>query len=632
MTPLETLQKYWGYPAFRPLQEELIESVLSGKDTLGLMPTGGGKSITFQVPGLVSGGLTLVITPLISLMKDQVDNLRKRHIKAVYLHSGMTAPEKKLTWEHLLNGGARFLYISPERLASEYFQNELKRLKITLLVVDEAHCISQWGYDFRPSYLNIRILRKLCPGVPVMALTATATPEVAADIMKQLEFRNPNLFQMSFSRDNISYIVRKTNDKFAQLVHILSHTAGAAIVYVRSRKKCREISQFLSSSGISSLYYHAGMTTEKKSEYQNAWMKGEVRTMVATNAFGMGIDKPDVRTVIHFDLPPSLEEYYQEAGRAGRDTLPSYAVVIAGERDSATLRRRLTKAFPKREEIRKLYENTCVFLRLAPGEGYDRILEYDIDRFCQLFGYQEDFVRASLRILGQAGYLEFIEERESNSKVMIKVGREELYHIGHISPQTERTLQQLLRIYPGLFSDYIYIRENTLARETGLTEQEIYEALSSLSQSKVISYIPRRRTPYIYLPTAREETRHLLIGKNIYEDRIEAMRRRIDSIIDYSFNSSGCRVKRMLEYFGEKEAGDCGKCDVCRQRKASKNTMISPDTLRSAIISFLKAKSEGRGYDEFFKEFGRYGEQARISLRELQHMKIVSTGDYLTIL
>lgn len=591
----EILKKYWGYDHFRPLQEDIINSVLEGNDTLGLMPTGGGKSITFQVPGMTfESGVTVVVTPLISLMKDQVDNLKRHRIKAVYFHSGMSAAESRNAWEKLVNGKARFLYIAPERLQNGRFMLELRQIEVRLIVVDEAHCISQWGYDFRPSYLTIKSLRKLKPEVPVLALTATATPEVAQDIMDQLEFRNGKSFRKSFVRENISYIVRSSDAKIHDVLHILSRTTGTSIVYVRSRRRCREIAEFLQSADISSTFYHAGLDFKLKEERQNAWQSGAVRVMVATNAFGMGIDKPDVRVVIHYDLPPSLEEYYQEAGRAGRDGLPSFAVVLAARTDRGVMHRRITEAFPERKVVKKTYERICNFLHVSIGEGYDSIREFDIEKFCRVFELQERQCRASLRLLSQAGYLHFIEDPDSRSRFKMLCTREELYDIHDLSESAEKVLAMTLRTYTGLFSDYVYIREPEIAFKLQVSENTIYEAMLELSRKKIASYIPHSGIPMIYFPTSREETSSLLIGKNIYEQRKNAMTIRTESMLDYAFSDKDCRVERMLAYFGENNSGKCGKCDVCRDRKRSKSKKGANDTeLSERIISFIKSRPSG---------------------------------------
>ncbi len=564
MDASETLRKYWGYGSFRPLQRDIVESVLSGRDTLGLMPTGGGKSITFQVPGMMLPGVTVVVTPLISLMKDQVDNLRRRRIKAVFLHSGMSRRESTVAREKLVNGGAKFLYISPERLRNENFMADLRRTEVSLIVVDEAHCISQWGYDFRPAYLNIGRLRKLKPDVPVLALTATATPEVAEDIRAQLAMRDPATFRMSFTRENISYIVRPSETKINEVFHILSRTQGTAIVYVRSRRRTVEIADYLNSAGIPSAAYHAGLGFELKEERQNAWKSGGIRVMVATNAFGMGIDKPDVRVVVHYDLPPSLEEYYQEAGRAGRDGKTSYAVLLTSRNDQGVLRRRLSERFPDRDVIRHIYEMTCNYLHLSIGEGYDTLKEFDIEKFCAVFRIQDRQCKAALHILQQAGYLEFMEEADRRSRVMIVCRREELYHLQGVGARTDRVLTCLLRLYTGLFAEYVQISESTLASTLGIGEREVYESLLELSRAKVLSYVPRSRVPLMYFPTSREEPRYLVIGRDVYEDRREIMSRRIEAMIDYAFNPKECRENRMLEYFGERREQGCGRCDVCR--------------------------------------------------------------------
>ncbi|MCH5232931.1 MAG: RecQ family ATP-dependent DNA helicase [Muribaculaceae bacterium] len=591
----QILKKYWGFDSFRPLQEDIINSILSGQDTLGLMPTGGGKSLTFQVPGLCfPHGLTIVVTPLISLMKDQVDNLKKHRVKAVSLHSGMSRKETRIAWEHLVNGKARFLYVSPEKLQNERFVVELRNLKVNFITVDEAHCLSQWGYDFRPSYLNIKKLRKVIPDVPVLALTATATPVVAADIMKQLEFKQPLIFKKSFVRDNISYIVRNSDTKIHELLHILAKTAGSSIVYVRSRKKTKEISDYLNNSGISATYYHAGLDTGIKTERQNAWKSGEVRVMVATNAFGMGIDKADVRVVIHFDLPPSLEEYYQEAGRAGRDGKKSYAVLLSSKSDKGILHRRVTEAFPERKRVKETYEQICNHLHISIGEGYDSIKEFDIERFCELFKKQEKECRSSLRLLSQAGYLHFIEDYEKRSRVKILCEREELYHIHDVSKGAEKVLTSILRLYTGLFTDYGLIKESEVAYHSKLSETEVYESLLELDRAKILDYIPRSGLPVIYVPTAREETHAILIGRDIYEQRKEEMSARIESVIDYTFVDKTCRVKRMLAYFGEDNPEDCGKCDVCREKKKNPGYIneMKKGSLKK-VIEYLRNHPEG---------------------------------------
>ncbi len=560
------LKKHWGYESFRPLQEDIIMSVLSGRDTLGLMPTGGGKSITFQVPAMALPGLTVVVTPLISLMKDQVDNLRRRRVKAVYLHSGMTARESKIAREKLINGGAKLLYVSPERLRNQRFIQELRMTEVSLIVVDEAHCISQWGYDFRPSYLNIRSLRKIFPKVNVLALTATATPHVESDILRQLEMKDAALFRMSFSRSNLNYIVRNTETKIYEIFHILSRTEGSAIVYVRSRKRTREIAEYLSSAGISSTYYHAGLDISLKEERQNEWQRSGVRVMVATNAFGMGIDKPDARVGIHFDMPPSLEEYYQEAGRAGRDGKKSYVVLLTSRADSGLLRRRVTETFPPREEIKLLYERVCNYLHVSMDEGYEKLAEFDVERFCEVFSYQRRRCLACLHLLGQAGYLEYLEETEHRSRVMMTCTREELYHVDRLSADADLVLTRILRLYSGLFAEYVYIDERVISRESGIDERRVYESLLELGRRKVLSYVPRSRSPYIYFPTAREDKRYVMIGKDIYEDRKKVISERTEAMIDYGFGKGKCREKILLEYFGEQDGKDCGRCDICRGR------------------------------------------------------------------
>lgn len=587
----DVLRKYWGYDSFRPKQKEIILSVLGGNDTLGLLPTGGGKSITFQVPALVLGGVTIVVTPLISLMKDQVDNLRQRSVPAVYLHSGLTRAEHKLAMDKCRLGKARLLYVSPEKLKSKTFVEALRTMDVRLIAVDEAHCISQWGYDFRPSYLEIAALRKHFPSVPVLALTASATPEVTQDIMERLGFDAPRVFARSFSRPNISYIVRRAEHKESMLLKALNSTSGSAIVYVRSRKRTREIAEFLAKEGISAAHYHAGMSIEEKNERQRQWKTGEIRTIVATNAFGMGIDKPDVRIVVHYDIPPSLEEYYQEAGRAGRDGKPSFALVIAGNYDKGILSRRISDAFPSRDYIKKVYELACVFLNVPVGEGYGSARDFDFNLFCSRFSLQPVMTRSALHLLTRAGWIEYVEEVASRSRAMVLLGKEELYSL-RVGDDADRVLQLMLRTYTGLFADYVNISEEVISDSLKISRERVYQALLALGRAHAVHYVPRSNTPYIYYTTSREDKKYILIPTEIYERQRERMERRINAVKSFVFDKSGCRVNRMLEYFGEKPEQPCGKCDECRAAAAE----LSAED-REAQILYLASQPGGHTID-----------------------------------
>ena len=584
----EILKQYWGYDSFRDLQEEIITSIGEGKDTLGLMPTGGGKSITFQVPALAQEGICIVITPLIALMKDQVQNLRKREIKALAIYSGMTRQEILTALENCIFGNYKFLYISPERLDTEIFRTKLRSMKVSMITVDESHCISQWGYDFRPAYLKIAEIRELLPEVPVLALTATATPEVVTDIQARLKFREGNVFRMSFERKNLAYIVRKTDNKTKELLYILQRISGSAIIYVRNRRRTKEITELLMNEGITADFYHAGLDNAVKDLRQKRWQSGEVRVMVATNAFGMGIDKPDVRIVLHLDLPDSPEAYFQEAGRAGRDGEKAYAVILYSKSDKTTLHKRVVDTFPDKEYILNVYEHLQYYYQMAMGDGFQCIREFNLEEFCRKFKYFPVPVDSALKILTQAGYLEYTDEQDNSSRILFTIRRDELYKLREMGKEAEALIQSILRSYTGVFTDYAYISEESLAIRTGLTRQQIYNILVTLTKRRIVDYIPRKKTPYIIYTRERLELRFLHIPPSVYEERKARYEARIKAMEEYVTTENVCRSRMLLRYFGEKNEHNCGQCDVCLSKRTTDNlSEKSYEEVKRQILDLL---------------------------------------------
>ena len=590
------LKQYWGYDDFRGIQREIIESIGSGNDTLGLMPTGGGKSVTFQVPALAQEGTCIVITPLIALMKDQVDNLRRRGIRAAAIYSGLTREEIIITLENCIFGDIRILYVSPERLSSELFQTKLRHMKVSFITVDEAHCISQWGYDFRPSYLEIAKIRKLLPDVPVLALTATATPAVVQDIQEKLTSQpNPtsstcstsfNVFKMSFERKNLAYVVRHAPDKREQLIHILNSIKGSAIVYARSRRRTKEFADLLCEAGIPATFYHAGLDAAVKDERQRAWQQDDIRVMVATNAFGMGIDKPDVRLVIHIDSPDSIEAYFQEAGRAGRDGQKAFAVLLFNDGDQRKLQKRIADTFPEKDYIREVYEHLAYFYQVGIGSGYNHTFEFNIDKFCHAFRHFPIQVDSALKILNRAGYIEYTEEQDNQARVMFTVSRNDLYRLEDNSPNEDKVITTLLRNYGGLFTDYNYIDESFLASQCGLQPHQVYMILKSLSQRHILHFIPQKKTPYIRYTQRREDKEHIQLMPSVYEERKKQFEQRIHAIIGYATNDDVCRSRQLLRYFGEEDSCDCRQCDVCLSHRPG--GMVSESNLSVAKDRILQ--------------------------------------------
>lgn len=590
----EILRQYWGYQEFRGIQYDIIKSIGSGKDTLGLMPTGGGKSITFQVPALSMPGTCIVITPLIALMKDQVRALRALGIKATALFSGQSREQNLAAMDNCILGGYKFLYISPERLSSELFLTKLHRMEVSFITVDEAHCISQWGYDFRPSYLEIAKIREIKTQAPILALTATATPEVVQDIQQQLHFPQKNVFRMSFERKNLAYMVHKVEIKYKGVLEILDSTPGSSIIYTRNRQHCQELSELLNQQGYSATFYHAGLENAVKDTRQAQWLSGKIRIMVATNAFGMGINKPDVRTVIHMDLPDSLEEYFQEAGRAGRDGEMAYAVMMMDGKELELSRRRVAQRFPQKEMICQLYEKVCDYLQIAEGDGLNITREFNIEEFCRLFHSHPVMTRSALELLEKAGYIEYTDAEEGSSRLWIKATRSQLYRL--INGTEETVVNAMLRHYGGIFIEFIYLDEELICHETGLDRETVYQSLVGMSKRGIIEYIPRKKIPLITFKRKRVNKERIYLSKEVYEDRKDSYAFRLKAIQEYSTHTTVCRSRLLLKYFGENINHDCGICDICQREQSYHISDEEFEALRQHIINQLK-KGPVKAYD-----------------------------------
>ncbi len=587
----ELLHRHWGYSEFRPMQRRIIDAVLAGRDTLVLMPTGGGKSLTYQLPTLAREGICIVVTPLIALMKDQVDQLRRRQIKAVAIHSGMSARQIDIALDNCVYGDVKFLYVAPERLATEIFRARVTRMNISLLAVDEAHCISQWGYDFRPSYLRIGELRERLPDVPVLALTASATELVQRDIMENLHFAEPHLLRSSFARPNLSYSVRLTDDKNEQLLRLVRNVEGSGIIYVRTREATEQVAEMLRNEGETAAAYHGGLPHIERSLRQEEWITGKVRLMVATNAFGMGIDKPDVRFVVHYTMCDSLESYYQEAGRAGRDGKRAYALLLVASDDAERIIKRFDQEFPPLERVKDIYERLCSYLGIAIGDGGGASFAFNIYEFCAREHLYEGVVSCALRLLQLNGYLTLTDERENPARILFTVSRDDLYKLRLRRDELDPFIRTLLRLYNGVFHDFQPIDEREIATWSGYSVERVRDLLRTLWQLRVIRYIPANSSPILYLNEERLPRADLYIAPETYQRRKELTRERFEQMLLYTHNEERCRSQVLEDYFGAPDSQPCGQCDLClARRRAAKLLRTEDDPLTRQILTRIELR------------------------------------------
>jgi len=587
----QILVKYWGYPKFRPLQEDIIKSILTGNDTLGLLPTGGGKSIIFQVAALAKEGLCIVITPLIALMKDQVENLKKKGIKAMYINASMGYDAILIAYDNCVYGNYKFLYISPERLNSDVFKLRAEKMNVNLIAVDEAHCISQWGYDFRPSYLNIATARELFPDAPIIALTATATPQVVDDIQEKLQFERKNVFTASFERKNLTYLVRKKEDKIGYLLRLSKKIKGSGIVYVRSRKRTKEIASELQKNGLPADYYHAGLDPTIRNEKQEKWTTGRDAIMVSTNAFGMGIDKPNVRFVVHLDVPDSIEAYFQEAGRAGRDGKQSYALIVYNDKDLSNLQKTVDVNFPDIEYVKRIYEALGNYYQIPIGSRKDSVFDFDLSDFIKKYKFEALRCFNSLKVLQQEGLIEMTDTIDIKSTVRFIVDRDDLYKFQVAQKEFDGFIRFLLRSYSGMFSDYVKIDETRIAKSAKVKEELVVAYLTKLHNQRVINYFPRRRTALIIYTVERLDLDSMMISIPKYKKRKDAYEKQIIAVVDYVQGRSKCRSQYLIEYFGQKNITRCGNCDVCRKRNELNLSKLEFDSVLEKVKILLKEKS-----------------------------------------